>query len=230
MDTMNTGAAAVPQSQSIFNRVIGIFTSPRPTMDDIVARPSWIGPLLLMVVVSALAGYLLTDLIVDQALSEMSQNPNVTQEQMDKAVPWINASALIAPALFTPIIYFLIAAIFMFVGNVILGGEAKFKIPLSVVCWSGLITLLSSAVNIPLMLSRGEMTSPTSLSFLGGEDKGSPLFFLFSQIDLFYLWWLVVLGIGFAATYKFTNQKGIVTVFACWVAYLAIGMGLKAIF
>ncbi len=230
MATMSTGAAAVPQSQSTIDRMIGICTSPRPTMDDIVARPSWVVPLLIMIVAAGLSGFFLKDLIIEQALDEMAKNPNMTQEQMDAAVPWISGSTMIAPVIFTPVVYVLIAGVFLFVGNVILGGETKFKIPFAVVCWSALITLLSMIVHIPLMLSRGDMTSPTSLAFLAGEDKGSPLFFLFSQFDLFYIWWLVVVGLGFAATYKFTNQKGIVTVFACWAVFLALGMGLKAIF
>ncbi len=230
MNTVNSSAVALPQSQSVINRIIGVFTSPRPTMDDIVARPSWILPLLILIVTVGLSGYFLKDLIVDQALAEMDQAGNMTQEQMDAAEPWIERSALIGPAIVSPIIYLILAGVFMFVGNVILGGESKFKIAFSLVCWSGMITLLSSAITIPLMLSRGDMASPTSLAFLAGEDKKSALFFLFSQIDLFYIWWLAVIGIGFAAAYKLTNQKGIVTVLACWAVFLALGMGLKAIF
>ena len=230
MNTMSTEAAAVPQPQSVIDRMIGIITSPRQTMDDIVARPSWMVPLLIMLVASGLSGYFLKELIIDQALEEMSKNPNMTQQQMDAAVPWISGSTVIAPVIFTPIMYLLIAGIFMFVGSVILGGETKFKIPFAVVCWSALISLVGIFVHVPLMLSRGDLTSPTSLAFLGGEDKGSASFFLFSQFDLIYIWWLVVLGLGFAATYKFTNQKGVITIFACWAVYLALGMGLKAIF
>jgi hypothetical protein len=160
----------------------------------------------------------------------MAQEGKMTQAQMDATIPFIEKSALLAPLIFMPIMYLLFAGVFMFVGNVILGGETKFKIPFSVVCWSGIVTLLSSIVNVPLMLSRGNMASPTSLAFLGGEDKGSPIYFLLSQLDLFYFWWLAVLGIGFAAVYKFANQKGIITVFACWAVFIALGMGLKAIF
>lgn len=229
METMNP-AAAMPQSQNVVNRIIGIFTSPRATMDDIVARPSWVLPLLLAVVMAGLSGYLLKDLIVDQALEGMVREGKMTQEQMDATVPWIEYSALIAPIVVTPIIYLILGGVFIFVGNVILGGEAKFKTAFSVLCWSGVITLLSSLVTIPLMLARGDMVSPTSLAFLAGDDKESPLFFLFSQIDLFYIWWLTIVGVGFAAVYKLANQKGIITVFACWAVFIVLGMGLKAIF
>ena len=230
METANSSAVAVPQSQNLINRIIGIFISPRPTMDDIVARPSWLVPLIIGVIAVGISSYLLKDLIVDQALEEMAREGKVTQEQMDAAVPWIEKSVLIAPLVFMPIMSLLLAAVFMFVGNVILGGESRFKIAFSVICWGGIVLLLSSIVNIPLMLSRGEMASPTSLAFLGGEDKGSPIYFLFSQLDLFYFWWMAILGIGFAAAYRFTNQKGIITAFACWAIFIALGMGLKAIF
>jgi hypothetical protein len=186
--------------------------------------------LIIVVAVAGLSGYFLTDLILGQALEEMAKNPNMTQEQMDVASKWIGVSAGVMPVIFTPIIYLLIAGVLLFVGNVIFGGEAKFKTVFSVVCWSGLLTLFTSSVAVPLMLSRGEMVSPTSLAFLGGEDKGTAWYFLTSQVDLFYIWWLVVMGLGFAAIYKFANQKGLVTVFACWAVYLVLSMGLKAIF
>ena len=104
METMNT-AATLPQSQSVLNRIIGVFTSPRATMDDVVARPTWILPLLLIIVTVALTGYFLKDLIVDQALEGMARDGKMTQEQMNAAVPWIEMSAAIAPAIVTPIIY-----------------------------------------------------------------------------------------------------------------------------
>ncbi|MGH7491544.1 MAG: Yip1 family protein [bacterium] len=230
METANSSTVALPQSQNLINRIIGIFTSPRATMDDIVARPSWLVPLVITVIAVGISSYLLKELIVDQALEEMARDGKVTQEQMDAAVPWIEKSVLILPLIFMPIMSLLLAGVFMFVGNVILGGEARFKTAFSVICWSGIILLLSSIVNIPLMLSRGDMASPTSLAFLAGDDKGSPMFFLFSQLDLFYFWWVAIMGIGFAAAYKFANQKGIITAFACWAVFIALGMGLKAIF
>jgi len=230
MDNLQSGSVALSQSQGVFARIIGIFSSPRATMEDIAARPSWVLPLVIMALALGLSGFFLKDLILAQALEEMSKNPNMTEAQIATATKVISLTSSIMPMIFIPVVYLIIAALFLFVGNVILGGEAKFKVPFSVVCWSSLISLLGSFINVPLMLVRGEMTTATSLAFLGGEDKKSGLFFLMSQIDLFNLWWLAVLGIGFAAAYKFTNQKGLVTVFVCWAIFVAVVVGLKAIF
>src|SRR5512134_3421609 len=105
MESVNSSAAAVPQSQSVLSRILGIFTSPRETMDDIVARPSWIVPLVILVVAVGISSYLLKDLIVDQALEGMAQEGKMTQEQMDATIPFIEKSTLFAPLIFMPIMY-----------------------------------------------------------------------------------------------------------------------------
>ncbi len=227
-----SGAAAVPQSQNVFSRIIGVFINPRETMDDIVARPSWLIPLILLIINSLVFVFFLGDLILDKAVGDMTAgNPNMTQEQIAQAMPFIKIMTWVMAVIGAPIMYLIFAALFLFVGNVILGGQTNFNTAFSVTCWSGVVTILGAIIMIPLLLAKGEFTSITSLSFLESSgDQGSPLFFLFSQIDLFTLWWLAVLGIGFAAAYKFTNQKGLATVFVCWGIYLVIGTALKAIF
>jgi hypothetical protein len=119
----------------------------------------------------------------------------------------------------------------MFVGNTILGGEGKYKTVFSMVCWSGLISLLSSIVNIPVMKSKGVMETATNLaSFLSPDDNKSVFYYFLSQIDLFTIWWLVVLGFGMAAVYRFSTNKGMTAAFGLWAIYLVVAVGIKAIF
>lgn len=226
------GAAALAQPKSVFDRILGIFINPRETMEDIVARPSWIIPLALILISTVVSVFFLQELILDQAVKGMTtSNPNMTQEQIDQALPFIKTMTWVSVPLAPPIMYLIFAGLFLFVGNVILGGQTNFKTAFSVVCWSGLISILGSAIMIPALRAKGEMTSITSLSFLESSgDQGSPIYFLLSQIDLFSLWWLVVLGLGFAAAYKFASQKGLTTAFVVWGIFLVIGTALKAIF
>ena len=226
----SSGAMALAQPQNLFSRVFGIFTNPRETMADIVTRPTWLVPLIILMLTSAVSVFFLQDLILENALDDMSKRPNVTQEQMAAATPMIKIFTWIVP-LFVPIINLIVAALFLFIGNVILGGESNFRTAFAVTCWSGLVTVVSSIVNVPLMLNRGEMRNATSLNFmLPWEENQSPLFFVLSQIDIFYLWWLVVLGLGFAAAYKLSTKKGITTVFVAFAVYVAVVAGFKAIF
>lgn len=232
MSTAMASSAALAQPKSLFARIIGIFINPRETMDDIAARPSWIVPMVLLILTSALSVLLLQEAIMDKAVVEMTKsNPNMTQEQIDQAMPFVKGVTWISVLVGVPLINLIFAGLFIFIGNVILGGQTNFKTAFSVTCWSGLISVLGSLILIPIMRASGELISPTSLSFLDSSgDEGSPLFFLFSQIDLFRIWGMIVLGLGFAAAYKFTSQKGIAVAMTVWGIFVVIGTALKAIF
>lgn len=232
MNTSGSSAVAMAAPKGTVERIIGIFTAPRATMEDIAARPSWVVPLILIVLASGAAGFFLKDVIVDNTISQMREkNPDIPAEQLETTAKWTRLSSYVMPVIFTPLFYVILAAIFLFIGNTILGGEAKFKTVFSMVCWSGIVTLIGSAVNIPVMISRGVMESAASLaSLLPPDDNKTVLYYILSQIDLFTIWWLVVLGFGMAAVYRFSTNKGMIAVFGLWGVYVVIAVALKAMF
>lgn len=218
-------------SDSVVGRLIGVITAPGETFKRIVANPTWVFPLILIVAASMVIGYFLRDLVWQNTLETMQQNPNFDPAQAGTVEKITKISAWAAPVLTVPIIYLIVAGLLLFVGNVIQGRDARFKTLFSVTCWSGIVSLVGSIVNVPMMLSKGELGNVTSLTFLAGDaGKDSTLYFVLSQIDLVYIWWVLVLGIGFSAVYNYMQQKGILTVFSMWVIYLVIAVGLKAAF
>ena len=227
------GAAVLPQSKGLFERIIGIFISPAETMRDIAARPSWLLPLLLVAVVGAAGTYFLKDVIVQQEIEKMEKK-NTPDDQIQKAMPIMNMMGIIAPAMVlisTPIFYLILAGIGLFVGNVILGGEAKFSTLFSVTCWSGIITVLSSLVNIPVMANRETMESATGLgSFFAAVENKTFFHHLLGQVDLFTLWWVAVVGFGVAAAYKFSTKKAMTTVFVVWAIFALGAAVFKSMF
>lgn len=228
------GAAVMPQAKGVFERIIGIFVSPAETMRDIVARPSWLVPLIIIAVIGSVGSIFLKDAIVQQQIEGM-QKRNMSEEQIQQALPMMEKMMTYTVPLFalimTPIWYLLIAGIGLFVGNVILGGEAKFSTLFSVTSWSGIITILSSLVNIPVMANRQTMESATSLgSFFAAEENKTFFHHLLGQIDLFIIWWLAVLGFGVAAAYKFSTKKAMTMVFVVWAIFALGAAAFKSMF
>jgi len=99
--------------------------------------------------------------------------------------------------------------------------------------WSGAITLAAYAnvalvvrdvVAVPVGLVRESLASPLTLgTLLPMSDAASPLAMFLWTVDVFVLWWLVLVALGAAAL---TGQRpqALVTVFS--VAYLGVGLGL----
>jgi hypothetical protein len=234
LSNSSVGAAVMPQSKNWLQRVVGVFVSPESTMQDIAARPSWVLPLVILMLSGALSGFFLKEAIMQTQLEAMEKR-NMTAEQMQQAQPmmekWINIASVAMPIITTPLFYLLIAGLLMFTGNVILGGEAKFSQLFAVTCWSGMISVLGSIINVPIMANKVVMESATSLSsLLPSEENKSLLYHLFSQIDLFWLWWVAVIGFGVVAVYKFSTRKAMTTVFTMWVIYVVIAVAIKSIF
>lgn len=234
LSNQGVGAAVLPKSKSVFERIIGVFVSPEPTMQDIAARPSWLLPLLVVAIIAAVGSVFLKDAIVQQQIEGM-QKRNMSEEQIQQALPMMEKMMTYTVPIFAvimiPIWYLLIAGIGLFVGNVILGGEAKFSTLFSVTCWSGIITVLSSLVNIPVMASRQTMESATSVgAFFAAAENKTFFHHLLGQIDLFTLWWVIVLGFGIAAVYKFSTKKAMTTVFVVWAVFALGAAAFKTMF
>jgi hypothetical protein len=163
------------------------------------------------------------------------QKRNITEEQIQQALPMMEKIMTYTVPLFglimPPIIYLILAGIGMFVGNVILGGETKFSTLFAVTCWSGIITVLSSLINIPVMANRQSMESATSLgSFFAAEENKTFVHHLFAQIDLFTIWWVALLGFGVAAAYKFSTKKAMMMVFVVWAIFALGAAFFKSMF
>lgn len=230
-NSLTTDSLSSPPDSTL-SRIVGVIVSPAKTLERIVQNPTWLVPLILVVLGSMIAGYFLSPLIIQMQREQiMAQNPNFTEQQLEMTATITKYSTLFAPLLFVPIMYAIIAAVFLFTGNIILGGEARFKTLFSVVCWSGIVSLVVSAITVPAMTFAGKMESPTSLAFLAAEgSEKSALYIFLSQIDLLTLWWVVVMGLGVAAAYRFTSQKGIGIAVVWWLVMVAIGTGFRAIF
>ncbi len=234
LSNSSVGAAVMPQAKSPLERLIGVFVSPSSIMQDIAARPSWVLPLILVTIVGSVSAFFLKDVILQTQLEAMEKR-NMTAEQIEQARPMMEKMMTYTVPLFllvtTPLFYLVIAGVLMFLGNVILGGETKFSQLFSITCWSGVITVLSSLINVPIMANKMVMESATSLSsLLPSEENKSLLYHLFSQIDLFWIWWVAVIGFGVAAVYKFSTRKAMTMVFSLWAIYVVIAVALKSMF
>jgi hypothetical protein len=211
----NVSAAQRPQAaqKSLVARLIGVILSPADTFRSIVAHPTWLGALVTVVLVIAGGNFaLLSTEVGQQALLDQqirtseAWGQTVTdaqEERMEEMLPVMRYVTLGSTIALAPIITFALAGLLFGVFTAGLGGSATLKKVLAVVTHAGAVSILATLFTLPLNYARESLSSSTNLGvFTPFLDEGTlPARFL-GLIDLFLVWWVVVLAIGLAVLYK----------------------------
>ena len=207
-----TSIPAAP-AKGLAARAFGVLFTPRATYASVVAQPRVLGALLtiLVIVVGATALFLSTQVgqnaYIDQALSSVEGfGRQVNDQQMagiERMAPYAPYITGVAQLVFVPLVAVIIAGLALALFNAILGGDASFKQAFAVVVHSYFIVALGTLFTMPLFYMRESMASATSLSvFFPMVDEATFLGRLMGSIDLFRIWWIVSLSIGFGVLYK----------------------------
>jgi hypothetical protein len=230
-----TGASPAPAG--LLSRFVGVITTPRDTFQRIVAHPSWAGMLLLSTVIIAVCAALpMTteagrQATLEQQIEQMEafgvevneERYSAMQRRMGIA-PYTTAGFVL---LFTPLITLAVTGILFVVFNAVLGGDASFRQLFSVVVHASVISALAQLFTGPLNYFRGSMASATNLGvLLPMIDEASFLGKLLRTIDVFLIWWVLVLSIGLAVLYRRRTQPIAITLFAI---YGVIAVAIAAI-
>jgi hypothetical protein len=112
--------------------------------------------------------------------------------------------AIVSVIIVLPIGAVIITALLWVVFNTVMGGTASFKHVMAIVVHSQVISVLGALFAAPIMYARGVMSSGVANlgALLPMLDETSFLAKLLGMIDLFAIWWVMVLAIGLAALYK----------------------------
>lgn len=235
--TAPTGPAPAPKN--LVARFIGIVTAPRETFESVVSHPKWLGMLLVTTAI-IMAGAVLPmtteagrQATLDMQVRQMeSFGMTITDEiyaQMQKSsgmAPYTTAGGVLV---MSPIVSLIIAGILFAVFNAAMGGTASFKQLYAVVVHGGVISAVGQLFTGPLNYFRGTMASATNLSvLLPMLDEGSFLARLAGMIDLFVIWWLIVLAIGLAVLYRRKTQPVAITLFAVYAAIALVSAAVMS--
>jgi len=212
-DTIVRPSPAPLPSPGLAARLAGVIFSPRATYEAVAARPRVLGALLTVMLVAGAATFTFLstevgqNVILDEQLTQMENfgfKPSDAQiTMMEERAGSSRYFALAGQAVVIPVITLLAAGLGLTVFNAGLGGNATFKQVYAVVVHSWFLPMLQTVFVLPLNYLTKSMTGSTSLAvFLPMLDKTSFVARFLGQIDLFRIWWVVSLAIGFAALYK----------------------------
>jgi hypothetical protein len=234
-------ADTTPAAKNLFSRLVGVIVSPADTFKSIVAHPKWLGAVLVVAILvgagqfAFLSTQVGQDATLDQQIRTMEGfgvkiTPEMQQGMeagLGNARYWSLIGVLVMSFVFT----FIIAGIGYVVFNSMMGGAATYKQVMAVVAHAGSVSLLGQVFTIPLNYARETVSSATNLSvFLPFLEEGSVLARFAGMIDIFLIWWLVVLAIGFAVLYRrksgpiFASFAGVYVAIAAVIAIVMRAM------
>jgi hypothetical protein len=187
--------------------LIEVFTKPADFFDKLKDVGKVLAPYLVLVAAGILFFWFLGDLFAQVQLDAIRNSPNF-QGQTPPLIA-MKISTMVFGTLAIAIAPLIIAGLAMLFGNFVMAGAARFKQVLSVVLYSEMIYVLSFIVTGAMMLARGSLKQSLSLAVLVADRPiDDPVYMIMSKIGVFYIWELVVLGIGFSVLYKFSRNKG----------------------
>jgi hypothetical protein len=239
MTTGQDNALATPASDpgpkpNPLQRIIGVIFSPDATFASIARRPDWVLPLVLLLITSFAAGIIMAPRIdFGSATREaMEQNKNMTQEQIDRAVTMSSSVAkvltYIAPVL--SLIGLLLIAGIVLLAFRLFGGEGNYKQAFSVTCYASVPSIIKSVVTLIIIVAKGGMIPAqtlttivrSNLGFLADYKTNPMAFALLSSFDIFSLWFLILLIIGFAYVSRVSKAKSAVIIISLWIVVLLL--------
>lgn len=236
MTTTTAESGASSAGPGLLARFVGIITSPRATFEQVVARPRWFGifALTTLLTIVCTTTPLFTDwgeqAALDVAVTQMESLgrtvDDASYERMRLGMRMQRYFQPIGILVFAPIMLLLISGILYAIFNAGMGGNTTFKQNLSVVAHAGVISSLSLLFALPLNFARGQMTSTTNVAvLLPMLDERSFAAYLLGAIDLFMIWYVVVLAIGLAVLYRRRTQGiaiGLFIVYAIIAVCIAV--------
>jgi hypothetical protein len=208
-------------------------------MEAVAAAPRWVGLLALLSAVSfaTSAAFFATDVgqqaLVDQwertafAFGQPVSDARYAefQEWSTHGVSYAALTSLVAG----PLTAFGLSVLLFGTFTTWRGGGASFRQVLAVVVHAGVILTLRQLLSTPVNYARESVGSPTTLvGLLSGIDEGSPVARLFALIDVFVVWWLIVMAVGLAVLYRLPAPRVAALSIGVYVAIALLLVGTMA--
>jgi hypothetical protein len=175
--------------------------------------------------------------IQQQNAAAMKANPQITQDQLDKAKPItnfvINAAGIVA----VPILLVIVGLFTWIIGRFVMGGMFDFGTAVLIAAYSFMPKVLASIIGVveAMLMDTSKLTSPYQLSFSAARlvDPASMsmgLYNLLGQVDPFSVWSAFLIGAGVMYAGKVDKSKATTTavimfVLGCVPALFAVAMG-----
>ncbi len=188
-----------------------IFYQPANFFEKIKNDPKILVPWIVFFLLIFSSIYLISDLIAEmqmEIMKEKAADQGLGTANLPTAAQ-IKWSTIIIGPLVLMLAPLIAAALALFFGNVVMEGRATYKQLLSVMVYGEIISALGGLIMAPLMIAKGSLNVTISLAaLLQDVQVQDPIFVALSKFGAFYIWEIIVIGIGLSIIYGFSRNKG----------------------
>lgn len=243
-----------PAPQNLFSRLIGVLFSPGETFQEIGRAPRVLIPSLLFVVLACVGGYLTMnkvgyETILRQNIEAFANKGMIPQDKVEEIIQQSSTPSAImrgkiqsavSPGIVVIVLMLIVAGLFK-IFSLMLGYENTFKQLYSVTAYSFLAIAVITTVVLLISIylkdpSDIDIYNPIG-SNLGallpaGTDTGSKfLVGMATYVDVFGIWRLALMAIGFAAvTRKLKTSTAAIFLSVLYFIGALLGGGVSAMF
>lgn len=245
---MATSPTPAPETQTPINhigRIFGALFNPKETFADIVRRPSWIAPIVLLTIFSLAITLIFTQRVGWERFmaQQFEQNPRTAQmrpeqrqQAMERAVAFAKVGGYVGSVIGNLVLALIVAAILMGAFNILAGAGVRFSTAMGVVS-HGLMPLAVAGVLGILILYLKDPDTVNLQNLVGsnlgpllGSDAPRWLTRLATSLDLFSFWSIFLMALGFSVANpkKVSLGKALGVVIGLWAVWVLVKVGWAA--
>jgi len=215
--------------------MLNVFFSPTQAFTRLKDKPSWWLPLLITVLVTLVVTVVSTRYFdwetQRQRVIEQLESRNMTPEQIEQATaqmekfwssPIMRFGMPVASALVMQLAAVFVLALIYNLAMPLLGSTGNYLRSLSVVCLASLVSIPAGIVKVLLVLLKRSAEVSTSLLLAAPNLKSGFLQVLFSRVDPFAFWQLILMALGLKVVFDLKGPKSYLMVFIVWLAFTLI--------
>ena len=242
------------KAKNFFARLGGVFFSPREAFTEIGHAPRMIIPIIALFLISVFGGWYAMQKIDMQAtmrtqLEQAVKQGRITEEQMNQQIAIVGAAAGPVTAVVSGVIVLILCLVIAGYGklfSMMAGAENSYKNLFEVSSYAMLVVAIVSSVLMVLILqikgqARIEATDLNSVvasnlgswieSALGVDALPKFIMGLAKAVDIFNIWRIALLSIGFSAvSKKLKTASAAVWLTGAYLVFSVINAAIRAVF
>ena len=228
-------------------RITGVFFDPKKAFADIAARPTWIVPVVLVIIFYLAFMYCFTTHVGWERSMRQAMETNTRMQQMDaqqretiiqSQIKYAPIGAYVVGSIAIPVVALIVAGVLLLMCKM-MGASLTYRQMFGITAYSMLPGLISSILAIIVVFTKNpeDFNLRNPLAFNLGAflepppGSGKALYALATSIDLFSFWQIALLAVGISvAARKFPFSKALTAVLIPWVVLVIGKAGWAALF